>query len=1082
MTTPASQVQLTIVEDVLGELILLDAPAAQVVIGTALSSATPQPLGTATAGTSLDGARANHVHAHGDLTGATLHALATTGGAGFMSSAQFDLLNGATDQNTVSTVVRRDASGSFEASIVTADLAGNAATATALETPRMINGEPFDGTGDITITTTPTPGSIVNTSIASDADIALSKLATGALPTGITVSSDNISNGTIIDADVSANAAIAHSKLAALIAGQVLIGDVANVPTATALSGDVTVANNGVVTLANSGASPDTYTKVTVDAKGRVTAGTTLSASDVPTITAAKVSDFDGQVRLNRLDQLAAPTTSVSLNSNKITNLLDPTNPGDAANKNYVDASQQGLVVKDSVLAATTGNITLSDTQTIDGVALLTGNRVLVKNQDTGSQNGIYVVASGAWSRSADADESSEVTSGLFAFVEDGTVNGNTGWVLQTTGTITLGTTSLTFAKFSGAGEIVGGAGLIKTGGTLDINTASSSRIVVNADSIDLATAGTAGTYKSVTTDAYGRVTAGTNPTTLSGYGITDAATSTHVHGNITNDGKIGSVANVPIITTTGGVLASGSFGTASNTFCQGNDARLSDQRVPTDGSVTNAKVASNASIAYTKLDAITAGQVLLGNASNVATPTAISGDITVSSSGVTAIGAGVIVNADVSTGAAIAHSKLANITAGQVMLGNASNVPTATALSGDVTVNSSGVTAIGSGVIVDADISASAEIAVSKLADGAARQLLQTDAAGTGVEWTSDVAIPGTLAVTGATTLDNTLTIPDKIIHAGDTNTAIRFPANDTIAFETNGLESARIDSFGRFLVGTTSALNVGGAAGFESLQVTGIGMSLSNFAASGNGSILTLSRSLSEVIGTNSAVASGTVLGLIDFTGANGSSYSTAARITAAVDGTPGANDMPGRLVFSVTADGAASPTEALRINNQREVLIGTGTSTANGGVLQLAGGITFPATDVAASNGNTLDDYEEGTFTPIIEGTTTAGTGTYSVQDGRYLKIGKRVSFFVSLNWSAHTGTGNIRVSGLPFTSANIRQPPLYVSCSNLTFSDQIAANMNNNVATFDLVQISSNTGVAGVAMDTAAIIEVAGFYDV
>jgi hypothetical protein len=118
------------------------------------------------------------------------------------------------------------------------------------------------------------------------------------------------------------------------------------------------------------------------------------------------------------------------------------------------------------------------------------------------------------------------------------------------------------------------------------------------------------------------------------------------------------------------------------------------------------------------------------------------------------------IVNAEIDASAAIAHTKLASITAGQVLLGNASNVPTATALTGDVTVNSSGVTAIGSGVIVDADVSASAEIAVSKLADGAARQLLQTDAAGTGVEWTDNADLPGTLDVTGAAVLDSTLTV----------------------------------------------------------------------------------------------------------------------------------------------------------------------------------------------------------------------------------------------------------------------------------------------------------------------------------
>ena len=278
------------------------------------------------------------------------------------------------------------------------------------------------------------------------------------------------------------------------------------------------------LTLASVGTA-GTYTKVTTDAKGRVSSGTTLSATDIPTLTAAKISDFDTQVRTNRLDQMAAPTASVSLNSQKITNLATPTGDNDAATKAYVDATKQGLDVKDSVRVATTASVTLSGTQTIDGVAVIAGDRVLVKDQATGSANGIYFVAAGSWGRTTDADNSpaGEVTAGMFTFVEEGTANGNSGWVLTTDNPITLGTTALSFAQFSGAGQITAGSGLTKTGNTVDVGTASSARIVVNADNIDLATIGTAGTYKSVTTDAYGRVTAGTNPTTLAGYGITDA-------------------------------------------------------------------------------------------------------------------------------------------------------------------------------------------------------------------------------------------------------------------------------------------------------------------------------------------------------------------------------------------------------------------------------------------------------------------------------------------------------------------------------------------------------------------------------
>lgn len=277
------------------------------------------------------------------------------------------------------------------------------------------------------------------------------------------------------------------------------------------------------LTLANVGTA-GTYTKVTTDAKGRVTAGANLSASDIPTLTAAKISDFDTQVRTNGLDQMAVPTADVSLNSRKIINLADPINAQDAATKAYVDATRLGLDFKESVRVATTANITLSGAQTIDGISLVAGDRVLVKNQTTGSQNGIYNVAAAAWTRSTDANANSEVTPGMFVFVEQGTTNADSGWVLSTDGAITLDTTALSFTQFSGAGQITAGAGMTKSGNTLDVGTASSARIVVNADSIDLATSGVgAGTYRSVTVDTYGRVTGGTNPTTLSGYGITDA-------------------------------------------------------------------------------------------------------------------------------------------------------------------------------------------------------------------------------------------------------------------------------------------------------------------------------------------------------------------------------------------------------------------------------------------------------------------------------------------------------------------------------------------------------------------------------
>jgi len=260
-------------------------------------------------------------------------------------------------------------------------------------------------------------------------------------------------------------------------------------------------------------------------------------------------------------------------------------------------------------------------------------------------------------------------------------------------------------------------------------------------------------------------------------------------------------------------------------------------------GVIVNADINASAAIDYSKLAALTSGNILIGNASNVATSTAVTGDITISNAGVTAIASGVIVNADINASAAIDYSKLATLTAGNIVLGNSSNVATSTPVTGDITISDAGVTAIASGAIVDADINANAEIAVSKLADGAARQLLQTDAAGTGVEWTNNIDVPGTLDVTGAAVFDGTITAKDNVtlnaqsdlrLADSDSSNWVALQAPATIASNVTWTLPAVDGTNGQVLstngTGTLSWATAGGGGGLTLLNTISVSFGASN------------------------------------------------------------------------------------------------------------------------------------------------------------------------------------------------------------------------------------------------------------
>ncbi len=209
-------------------------------------------------------------------------------------------------------------------------------------------------------------------------------------------------------------------------------------------------------------------------------AGDLIAVANCPPSYKPQLAEGSGRTQIMRMVLIVSSTTVIQLK-------IDPSVV--LATREYVDTSVTEAIAKmdfkHSVLVATTANIVLSDIQTVDGVLLPVGARVLVKDQAEAKENGIYVVpAAGAWKRSLDADTSGEVTPGLLVSVEKGTVSGDSVWQLVTDAPIVLGTTDLAF-------EMVAG----RTGVT-------------------------AGTFRSVTVDKYGRVVAGTTPSTLSAYGI----------------------------------------------------------------------------------------------------------------------------------------------------------------------------------------------------------------------------------------------------------------------------------------------------------------------------------------------------------------------------------------------------------------------------------------------------------------------------------------------------------------------------------------------------------------------------------
>jgi len=239
-----------------------------------------------------------------------------------------------------------------------------------------------------------------------------------------------------------------------------------------------------------------------------------------------------------------------------------------------------------------------------------------------------------------------------------------------------------------------------------------------------------------------------------------------------------------------------------------------------------------------------------------------------------------------------------------------------------------------------------------------------------------------------------------------------------------SSGSNNIVLDSSGRVLVGTSTSPSAGALTQYANFVARG------NTGGSGFAGVITVGRGEAAT-----SITSGEEIGYLTFSDLTGNEFAT---IQCAADANAGAGDYPGRLVFSTTADGYATPAEAMRINNQRELLIGTTTRTANGGVLQVSNGITFPATAVACTDVNTLDDYEEGTFAPTAGAGITVNSGT-PAYSGFYTKIGRLVHITITQTAGNITATGG---SGPVFTNLPFAPGTTLQACSVTNGSPDIS----------------------------------------
>jgi hypothetical protein len=769
--------------------------------------------------------------------------------------------------------------------------------------------------------------------------------------------------------------------------------------------------NGGTLNHSNS-VEAGTYTKVTVDAQGHTSAGALLEAADVPDIDAAKITtgelptdriaddavtidkladystsslgetfpvpaSFIGQLHLNPLDKSfymwdGNVWVPIGISAGQIIfagtfDASDPAGTGKVASVTPEGAAA-GFTVGSAVPASAPGN-TKHYLVVSEGGTITSGNAPNVVLAPPDLILSVYNASSPGWVEVDVSSGAGAIAASQVSFAPAGQIAATTVQLAVeevstecrnatniTSGTLAVARGGTNLASYT-KGDIIAASAAT----TLAKRTVGTNGQVLTADSAQSTglnwTTPTTGTVTTVSssTAALTVATATTTPA------LTVRSATTSVNGIVQLSNSTSTTSSVLAATPTAvksaydlaALALPKAGGVITGALEIGNTGSLVFEGSTNDGNETTLTVA----------DPTADRTITLPNVTGTVITTGDSGTVTSAM-----IANSTIVNADINASAAIDDTKLATIsTAGKV---------SGTAITSG-TIETTGSLGITNGAptirLTESDGTAThSQTAFTRNND----QFSILTRSSTGVPLSSDYLIPADasgatdhiwriadtekarLDSSGLQIVDN-LYVSDKIIHAGDTDTAIRFPAANTVAVETGGTEAIRIDSGGRLLVGPaassipTSGTN-GGLQLHNAVNANGAQLSIVKFNTDTGAGALVLGKSKSATVAAGAVVANNDSLGTISFVGDDGTDLeSSGASIACSVDGTPGANNMPGRLVFRTTPDGSASPTEAMRINSARELLIGY---TADNGAykLQVNSQIFATSATVATSDG--------------------------------------------------------------------------------------------------------------------------------